>query len=187
MLSLPGCSKPWQKLSYKTRLSSTQYLLQREGSGDISSQFSAGRGVLWSLDLVMPIWTFPFCIPTTFYQKVLSITWALCINKVALYIDDSHERAQQLLWSHHNLLFKGPNFSPQQRSYTQVGLLLLGERPAFASIQEQRCNKTPSLFTVPSPCLQSVVLIVHCKITLGKEVAAHGKQLLSQTKTLNSF
>jgi len=36
-------------------------------------------------------------------------------------------------------------------------------------------------------CAKSSVNKMHCKITLGKEVTAHGKQLLSQTKTLISF
>lgn len=36
-------------------------------------------------------------------------------------------------------------------------------------------------------CAESSVNKMHCKITLGKEVTAHGKQLLTQTKTLNSF
>lgn len=77
-------------------------------------------------------------------------------------------KSRQLPWRHYSCLSRatrpentGPNSSsPWQRFFTHVGLLLLGELSTCASIQEQSWNKTHSLFTMWSSCLQSVALIV---------------------------
>lgn len=201
----------WQELSFKTRLSSKKCLLQREGwpegSGDMSSQFSAGGGDSWSLegDLVTPFWTFPSFISTTFYQEVLSVTWALWINKVALYIDYSHERAQQLLWSHYSLLFGGSRDTVHRACLllSLVELLhpcgsaafTLWELSAFTPTQEQRWNKTLSLFMMLNPCLQSIVLIVQSlqlikyivKLLLEKKSLCMGSSYFPRQKCLIIF
>lgn len=46
------------------------------------------------------------------------------------------------------------------RALPGTGLLLLGELSAFPEIQQQCWNKALSLFTVLSPCLKSILLIV---------------------------
>lgn len=201
MLSLHGSCGLGQGLSFRTRLSSKKCLLQRDGwpkgLGATFSQFPAGRSDSWSLegDLVMPIWTFPSFMPSTFYQEVPSVTWALWINKVVLYIDYSHERAQQLLWSHYNLLIEGSPGRAQGLTPALPGTglqLLLGELPAFPSAQQQRWNKALHLFTVLSPCLQSALLIVRSlqlvkwvvKLFLEKKSLHMGSSCFRRQKSL---
>jgi len=89
----------------------------------------------------------------------------------------------------------GPDSSPWQRLYTQAGLLLLRELSAFTSMQEQCWNKTLSLFTVLSPCLQSVVLIVQSlqlikcivKLLLEKKSLHMGSSYFPRQKHLIFF